>query len=63
VYEGQGGVDGASHLFSVHVGSRHAGATLANWLWSRLHGPGVDVRVNGGVVELTNNSLDRALLE
>jgi hypothetical protein len=62
VYEGVGGADGASHLFAVQFGSRNAGATLANWLWSRLHGLGVRVRVDGNEVELTNDALNRALL-
>jgi hypothetical protein len=62
VYEGIGGTDGASYLFAVQFGSRNAGATLANWLWSRLHGAGVDVRVNGRVVELTNDALNRAIV-
>jgi hypothetical protein len=62
VYEGIGGSDGASHLFAVQFGSRNAGATLANWLWSRLHGLGVEVRVDGRVVELTNDALKRALV-
>jgi hypothetical protein len=63
VYEGTGGADGASHLFAVQFGSRNAGAVMANWLWSRLHGLGVEVRVNGRVVELTNDALGRALLD
>jgi hypothetical protein len=62
VYEGVGGADGASHLFAVQFGSRNAGATLANWLWSRLHGLGARVRVDGQEVELTNDALNRALL-
>jgi hypothetical protein len=62
VYEGTGGVDGASHVFAVQFGSPNAGATLANWLWSRLHGVGVEVRVNGRVVELTNDALKRAIV-
>jgi hypothetical protein len=62
VYEGLGGADGASHLFAVQFSSRNAGATLANWLWSRLHGLGVEVRVDGRVVELTNDALNRALV-
>lgn len=62
VYEGLGGKDGASHLFAIQFGSRNAGATLANWLWSRLHGLGVEVRVDGRVVELTNDALNRALV-
>jgi hypothetical protein len=62
VYEGKGGVDGTSHLFAVQFGSRNAGAILANWLWSRLHGLGVEVRVEGKVVELTNDALNRALV-
>jgi hypothetical protein len=62
VYEGEGGADGASHLFAVQFGSRNAGATLANWLWSRLHGLGVQVRVDGRSVELTNDALNRAIL-
>jgi hypothetical protein len=63
VYEGMGGVDGASHMFAVQYGSRNAGAILANWLWSRLHGVGVEVRVNGRVVELTNDALKRAIVD
>lgn len=62
VYEGEGGEDGASHMFAVQFGSRNAGATLANWLWSRLHGLGVQVRVDGRIVELTNDALNRAIL-
>jgi hypothetical protein len=62
IYEGVGGADGASYLFAVQFGSRNAGATLANWLWSRLHGLGVEVRVEGRVVELTNDGLNRALV-
>jgi hypothetical protein len=62
VYEGEGGEDGASHMFAVQFGSRNAGATLANWLWSRLHGLGVQVRVDGRIVDLTNDALNRAIL-
>lgn len=62
VYEGEGGEDGASHMFALQFGSRNAGATLANWLWSRLHGLGVEVRIDGRVVELTNDALNRAIL-
>jgi hypothetical protein len=61
VYEGIGGADGESYLFSVQFGSRNAGATLANWLWSRLHAAGAEVRVDGRPVELTNDALNRAL--
>lgn len=63
VFEGTGGADGASQLFAVQFGSRNAGATMANWLWSRLHGLGVEVRVDGRVVELTNEALNRAILD
>jgi hypothetical protein len=62
VYEGLGGVDGASQLFSVQYSSRNAGAMLANWLWSRLHGAGHGVRVDGEAVELTNDGLNDALV-
>jgi hypothetical protein len=62
VYEGIGGADGASHMFSVQFGSKNAGAVLTNWLWSRLHGKGALVRVNGRVVELTNEALKRAVV-
>lgn len=59
VYEGS---VGTSHLFAVQFGSSNAGALMSNWLWSRLHGLGVEVRVNGRVVELTNDALHRALM-
>jgi hypothetical protein len=62
VYEGLGGEDGASQLFSVQFSSRNAGAMLANWLWSQLHGAGVRVRVDGEAVELTNDALNDALV-
>lgn len=62
VYEGTGGADGASHLFAVQYGSNNAGAMLANWLWSRLHGVGAEVRVHGQRVELTNDAIKRALV-
>jgi hypothetical protein len=62
VYEGLGGADGASHLFSVQYSSRNAGAMLANWLWSQLHGTGHRVRVDGEAVELTNDALNDALV-
>lgn len=62
IYEGTGGADGTAHLFAVRFGSRNEGAVLGNWLWSRLHGAGVEVRVDGRVVELTNDALNRALL-
>jgi hypothetical protein len=62
VYEGIGGSDGASQLFSLQFGSRNAGAILANWLWSRLHGSGVKVRVEGRAVELNHEAFHRALL-
>lgn len=63
VYEGLGGADGPWHAFAVRFGSRNAGATLANWLWSRLHGTGAQARVDGQAVELTNDALNRALLK
>jgi hypothetical protein len=62
VYEGIGGADGASQLFALQFGSRNAGAILANWLWSRLHGSGAEVRVEGRSVELTHEAFHRALL-
>jgi len=63
VYEGTGGADGASHMFAVQYGSNNAGALLTNWLWSRLHGVGAEVRVQGQRVELTNDALKRALVD
>jgi hypothetical protein len=62
VYEGLGGADGASQLFSVQYNSRNAGAMLANWLWSQLHGTGFPVRVDGEAVEMTNDALNDALV-
>jgi hypothetical protein len=62
VYEGLGGADGASQLFSVQYNSRNAGAMLANWLWSQLHGTGFRVRVDGEAVEMTNDALNDALV-
>jgi hypothetical protein len=62
VYEGLGGADGASQLFSVQYSSRNAGAMLANWLWSQLHGTGFRVRVDGEAVEMTNDALNDALV-
>jgi hypothetical protein len=62
VYEGVGGSDGASQLFALQFGSRNAGAILANWLWSRLHGSGVEIRVEGRAVEPTHDAFHRALL-
>jgi hypothetical protein len=62
VYEGLGGADGASQLFSVQYSSRNAGAMLANWLWSQLHGTGFRVRVDGEAVEMTNAALNDALV-
>jgi hypothetical protein len=62
VYEGLGGADGASQLFSVQYNSRNAGAMLANWLWSQLHGTGFRVRVDGEAVEMTNDALNKALV-
>jgi hypothetical protein len=62
VYEGLGGADGASQLFSVQYSSRNAGAMLANWLWSQLHGTGFRVRVDGEAVEMTNDALNNALV-
>jgi hypothetical protein len=63
VYEGAFGGEGVAtrHRFAVQFGSENAGATLANWLWSRLHGLGAEVRVRGQRVELTNDGLKRAL--
>jgi hypothetical protein len=62
VYEGLGGADGASQMFSVQYSSRNAGAMLANWLWSQLHGVGFRVRVDGEAVEMTSDALNRALV-
>jgi hypothetical protein len=62
VYEGLGGADGASQLFSVQYSSRNAGAMLANWLWSQLHGAGFRVRVDGEAVEMTSDALNSALV-
>jgi hypothetical protein len=62
VYEGLGGADGASQLFSVQYSSRNAGAMLANWLWSQLHGTGFRIRVDGEAVEMTNDALNDALV-
>jgi hypothetical protein len=63
VYEGATGTEGVAtrHRFSVQFGSENAGAQMANWLWSRLHGSGADVSVGGRPVELTNDGLKRAL--
>ena len=63
VYEGVMEGDGFTrHVFAVQYGSRNAGAALANWLWSRLHGEGGTVRVDGREVELTNDALRDALV-
>lgn len=62
VYEGTREEDDEErHVFAVHFGSRTERATLANWLWSRLHGTGSVVRVGGRPIDLTNAALDRAL--
>lgn len=58
---GDGRAASPRHVFAVQYGSRNAGATLVNWLWGRLHGEGT-VRVNGQVVEMTNDGLRDALV-
>lgn len=62
VYQGPQTIDGeVRHVFAIHFGSANERATLANWLWSRLHGTGVTVHAGGWPIELTNSALDRAL--
>jgi hypothetical protein len=63
VYEGaQAEDDLMRYVFSVQFGSENAGAILSNWLWSRLHDVGGNVRVNGAPVEVRNDALKRALV-
>jgi hypothetical protein len=63
VYEGaQAEGDLMRYTFSLQFGSENAGAILSNWLWSRLHDVGGDVRVNGAPVEVRNDALKRALV-
>ncbi len=59
IYEG---VRGDAHAFSVHFATPNQGATLANWLFSRLHRAGAAVRVDGRAVPLTNDGLCDALV-
>lgn len=62
VYQGPQTIDGeVRHVFATHFGSANERATLANWLWSRLHGTGATVHAGGMPIELTNSGLDRAL--
>lgn len=62
VYEGPQTIGGEDrHVFAIHFGSATERATLANWLWSRLHGTGATVHAGGKSIELTNSALDRAL--
>lgn len=60
--EGGAGEEGPVHVFAVQYGSDNAGATLANWLWSRLHGHGATVRVDGRTVPIKNDALRQALV-
>lgn len=61
VYEGSGGGPEGAHYFALRYGSRNSGAVLANWLWSRIQGTGVSVRVDGEPVELSQGSLSEAI--
>lgn len=61
VYEGSGG-GGELHYLALRFGSRNAGAVLSNWLWSRLHGTGTSVYVDGQPVELTQDALSHAIV-
>lgn len=61
IYEGGGKGEGV-HSFRLHFGSRNAGAVLSNWLWSRLHGTGAVVHVNGEKVELSQDVLSHAIV-
>lgn len=61
VYEGGGG-GGEVHSFALRFGSRNTGAVLSNWLWSRLHGTGAVVHVDGEKVELSQDALSHAIV-
>lgn len=61
VYEGSGG-EGELHYLALRFGSRNSGAVLSNWLWSRLHGTGAMVYVDGERVELTQDALSHAIV-
>lgn len=60
IYEGPG--EAGDHYFALRFGSRNTGAVLSNWLWSRLHGTGASVHVNGQQVELTQDALSHAIV-
>lgn len=62
VYEGSGGGDEEVHYFALRFGSRNTGAVLSNWLWSRLHGTGALVHVDGQKVELSQDALSHAIV-
>lgn len=60
VYEGSG--DEGAHFLALRFSTRNTGAVLSNWLWSRLHGTGATVHVNGQRVELSQDALSHAIV-
>lgn len=64
VYDGSrdGEGDAGDHDLSLQFSSRNAAGIAANWLYSKLDGEGVTLRVRGEPVDIRNDAVRTALL-